>query len=91
MSSFHAPPRFARKVVRDLWFCISTPHLLGEPISADADVEFPRLIPDEWTTRVAWHPATVKWLKELDADATHLTTWIASNALQFRRMGYYFS
>jgi hypothetical protein len=136
-------PLFARKIVRDLWFCISTPHLLAESsrnascsapprararrsggttatasgaaagdgaTSAAAAAEngrvdptdsraaslvdgaFPLLVDDRWTQRVATHPATLAWLRELDADASHLTMWLTANyARSFRRLGFYFA
>ena len=55
-------------------------------------MNFPLLVDDRWTQRVAAHPVTLSWLRELDADASHLTMWLTANyARSFRRLGFYFA
>ena len=87
--------RFERKIVRDLAWALTSPHVVGDPERELAEMEpsakrascHPRVFPDE--DAASLFTDSIPWLDALDADPTHLLDWIGSQRGS-NKLGFYF-
>ena len=87
--------RFERKIVRDLAWALTSPHVVGDPERELAEMEpsakrascHPRVFPDE--DAASLFTDSIPWPDALDADPTHLLDWIGSQRGS-NKLGFYF-
>ena len=65
---------------------------MDPPILMVVFVPLTRLVGDEWMARLAAHPSTTQWLRDLDRNPAPLVDWIFTHHLRrYKRLGFYFA